>query len=155
MQGVRKRFDRELWLVNDALARDGVRSLFKKFPKLELREHPNSKKVDLQVFKNGVHVANIETEIKKVWKTKEFPYESIQFPERKKKFCKFEGVSTIFLMWNSDSSAYLSVVDDDLLASPLKEVPNKYVYKGEFFFQVPIENAAFDLKTSLKKIGVI
>jgi hypothetical protein len=151
----KKRFDRDLWLENDAKARKGVESIFNSISELEIRPHKDSRKVDLEIFKNGQHVANIETEVKRVWKAKEFQYATIQFPERKKKFCELDK-PTIFVMWNYDMDSYLAVASEDLLASPCVEVPNKYVFKGEKFFQVPIEKAAANNVTAiLKKLNIL
>jgi hypothetical protein len=56
-------------------------------------------------------------------------------------------------MLNADQSAYLAIKDKVLLASPKKEVPNKYVFKGELFFQVPKDQVVFnDLLKVLKEV---
>ena len=152
---VRKKFDRDLWKENDKKARKGVEKLISKFKGLEVRPHKDHRKVDLELFKNGKHIANVETEIKRVWKAKQFQYESVQFPERKKKFCGLEK-PTIFVMFNFDMDNYLVVTDTDLINSPVKEVPNKYVYKDEYFFQVPLDNVYMgNIKEALKEIGVL
>jgi len=151
---VRKRFDRELWLENDKKARGACEKLFSEFENLEVKPHKDHRKVDLEVFLNGEHIANVETEIKRVWKSKEFQYESVQFPERKRKFCELEK-PTIFIMWNSNLSSYLVVTGRDLVNSPSVEVPNKYVYKGEYFFQVPLKKVYMnDIDSALEKIGL-
>lgn len=151
---VRKRFDRELWLENDIKAREAVEKIFQGLNNFEVRPHRDHRKVDLEVFKKGVHVANVETEIKRVWRSPDFKYDSVQFPERKKKFTVLEK-PTLFVMFNHDTSNYLVVTDQDLAASPCVEVPNKYVYSGELFFQVPVEEVFFDeIMKPLRKIGV-
>lgn len=152
---IRKRFDRDLWLENDAKARKAVENLFSKFENIEVKPHKDHRKVDLEVFIDGEHVANVETEIKRVWKAENFQYESVQFPERKKKFCELDK-PTLFIMWNFDTSSYLVVAGSDLTESPCVEVPNKYVYKGEKFFQVPLNKVHFnDISTALKNTGII
>jgi hypothetical protein len=144
-----KRFDKELYKQNDDLAREAVKKA------LVGTEHSvidNSKKtgVDLFVYKNGVHVLNIECEIKRVWKTPEFKYLTVQIPCRKEKYAVLE-VPTLFVMFNEDQSSYLVIRDLDLLASERKEVPNKYVFKGEMFFQVPVEKVVFNDLTKVLK----
>ena len=95
---------------------------------------------------------NVETEVKRVWKNKDFEYDSVQFPERKAKFAKLE-VPTLFVMFNEKLSAYLVVKDKDLLKSPCVEVPNRYCYKGEYFYQVPLKKVKFnEIKSTIKEI---
>jgi hypothetical protein len=146
-----KPFDKNLYGQNDYLARNSVKKIFKG---TDLKIVDNSKKtgVDLFVYKGEKHVLNIECEIKRVWKTKDFPYSSVQIPQRKQKYTNLE-VPTLFVMFNNNQSSYLVIKDSDLLISPKKEVPNKYVYKGEIFFQVPIELVKFnDLTNVIKEI---
>ena len=147
---MRKRFDKELYEANDKLAREKVRALT---PNFDVRDNPKKRDVDLMVFdKAGNHVANIETEIKRVWKGPDFAYTNVQFPERKAKYAKLDK-PTIFVMFNEDQSAFLVVKDTALLSSPCVEVPNKYVYKGELFFQVPLDKVTFnDISSILQEI---
>lgn len=148
---VRKRFDRELYNENDTPAKDYVKELFKDS---EYRIVDNKKKtgVDLFVYKDGQHLCNLECEIKRVWKTKDFPYESVQVPERKSKFFKLDK-PTILVMLNADKSAYLAIKQENLNSSPLKEVPNKYVWKGELFYQVPLDKVTMnDLLSVVKEV---
>lgn len=142
MKPVRKRFDRNLHDQNDMPAKDSLNKLLENS---EYKIVPNSKKtgVDLFLFKDGKHMLNIECEVKRVWVTKEFPYESIQIASRKGKYLGADK-PTIFVMFNKDHSSYLVIKDKDLAASPLKEVPNKYVWKGEFFYQVPKDKVSFN-----------
>lgn len=139
---MRKRFDPELYRINDQLAKECVKSIVDK-RKYKVEENPKKRGVDLLVYNKGIHVFNIETEIKRVWKDKDFKYDSVQFPERKDKFCELE-VPTLFVMFNADQSAYLVVKDKDLLKSPRVEVPNRYCYKEEYFFQVPLKKVVFN-----------
>lgn len=142
MNSVRKRFDRELYDQNDELARGVVKKLLAG-TEYQVIDNPKKRGVDLLLYKNSQHIANIECEIKKVWKEKEFPYESIQIPERKEKYTQLDK-PTIFVMANADQSAFVAISQTALLKSPKKEVPNKYVYKGEYFFQVPKDQASFN-----------
>lgn len=147
---MRKRFDKELYEANDKLAKETLTGLL---PNFDVRENPKKRDVDLLVYdKDGNHVANIETEIKRVWKGPDFKYDNVQFPERKAKYAKLDK-PTVFVMFNEDLSKFLVVKDKDLLSSPCVEVPNKYVYKGEQFFQVPIDKVTFnDISSILKEI---
>jgi hypothetical protein len=148
---IRKRFDTNLYSQNDSVARAKIKELFEGS---DYKIVDNAKKtgVDLFVYKNGTHILNIECEIKRVWKTKDFPYESVQIPERKNKYFKLDK-PTIFVMFNDDQSAYLAIKGKDLESSPLKEVPNKYVWKGELFFQVPLDKVTLnDILSVVKEV---
>lgn len=151
--GHRKRFDRDLYEKYDKLAKESVISLIDK-RKYRVEENPKKRGVDLQVYKRktGELVLNIETEVKRVWKEKEFQYDSVQFPERKAKFAKLTE-PTLFVMFNQDQSAFLVVKDKDLLKSPCVEVPNRYCFKEEYFYQVPLKKVSFnDIKSVIKEI---
>lgn len=138
----RKRFDPALYAENDAIARTTVKDLLKG-TEFQVLDNPKKRGVDLLVYKDSEHIANIECEIKKVWKGEDFPYESVQIPERKQKYAELEK-PTIFVMLNNDKSQYLALSGATLLGSPKKEVPNKYVYSGEHFFQVDKTQVVFN-----------
>jgi len=147
---VNKYFDRELFAANDKLAKDCTKKLLDK-RKYSIKENPKKRGVDLLVYNKGEHIFNIECEIKRVWKDKEFKYDTVQFPERKEKYALLEK-PTYFVMFNADQSQYLVVRDKDLLKSPKAEVPNKFVYKGEYFFQVPLKKVFMnDIKKAIKE----
>lgn len=139
---VTKRFDKELFEQNDKLIKDKVLELFSN-TNLELRPGKNRYSVDFEVFKEGHHFINCEVERKKLWTGPNFPYQNIQFPSRKKKFTELDK-KTIFFMFNKECSHYLTVQSDDLAASPLVMVRNKYVPVGEYFFQVDVSKAKFN-----------
>jgi hypothetical protein len=147
----RKRFDPTLYSENDEIARNFVKNVLKG-SEYQVIDNPKKRGVDLLLYKNSVHIANIECEIKKVWKTPDFPYENVQIPERKEKYAILDK-PTVFVMLNGDQSQYLAIRDKTLLASPKKEVPNKYVFKGELFFQVPKDQVVFN--DLLKVLGEI
>lgn len=150
---MRKRFDPALHADTDTPARDRVKEILKDSG-FNVIDNPKKRGVDLLVYNDkGKHVANIECEIKLLWKGKDFPYENVQFPERKEKYAISE-VPTVFLMHNADRTEYLTVTGDVLISSPKKEVPNKYVYKGEYFFQVPKDKVKFNQLLEVLK-GVI
>jgi len=152
MMGKRKHFDRELYNKNDKLAKECTRAIIKKHKNFKVEENEKKRGVDLLLYYKGKHVANIECEIKRVWKTKKFFYPSIQIPERKEKFTGLDK-PTIFIVFNNDQSSYMAIEEKNLLASPKKEVPNRFVYKGEYFFQVPRRKAVQDsMKSILKRL---
>lgn len=146
-----KRFDRELYQMYDQLAKEKVNTIIDK-RRFKLQENPKKRGVDLFLLNKGEHILNIETEIKRVWKDKEFQYDTVQIPERKKKFTNLE-LPTLFVMFNADQSSYLVIKDTDLVKSPLKEVPNRYVFKEEYFYQVPLKKVVFnDINKVIKEV---
>jgi len=142
MENKSKRFDRELFEQNDKLVRSRVREVMSNNSTFELRDNPKKLGVDIQVFHNNEHVCNIELERKKVW-TGEFKYNTLQIPFRKKKYCELDK-PTYFVVFNKDLDNYMVIYQDILVNSEVKEVPNKYVYSGELFFQVDISKVGFN-----------
>lgn len=148
---VRKRFDKELYERNDKIAKEAVLNLLDS-TELHVIENTKKTQVDLLAYNSEDHVFNIECEIKRVWKDKNFQYDSVQFPERKAKYANLDK-PTLFVMFNNDLTSYLVVKSEDLISSPCVEVPNKYMYKGEKFFQVPLDKVYFnDIITPIKEI---
>lgn len=139
----RKRFDPTLHADNDSLCRNAVKDLLKD-TEYNVVPNPKQRGVDLLIYdKNGKHIANIECERKLVWSGSEFKYDDINFPHRKEKYAVLEK-PTIFIMFNKEIDNYLTVTGDILINSPLKEVPNKYLYKGELFYKVPKDKVKFN-----------
>lgn len=144
-----KRFDPQLWAENDEKARTAVKNLFKD-SEYRILDNKAKRGVDLLGYKNNELAFHVETEIKQAWKDKEFPYKTVQIPERKRKYAVLGTKPTYFVMFNKDQTSYLVIRDADLLASPVVEVPNRYVYQGEKFFQVPIEKVQFNTIKEIK-----
>jgi len=139
-----KRFDPELYRENDERAKAALRKVLGDSVTYTIQDNPKKRGVDLLVFNGDKHIFNIEVEVKKVWASGvTFPYNTVQFPERKEKYAKLE-VPTLFVMFNKDQTKYLAVTDRDLIESPKVMVSNKYVRTGENFFQVPKDKVFFD-----------
>lgn len=137
-----KKFSKKLHEQNDKKAREIAKEFFSKYG-YELRDNPDQYGVDLLAYdETGEHVMYVEVEIKRVWKSGEFPYGSVQFPERKWKFCNLDK-PTAFFMLSNDCKRALLVTGKDLVASPLKPVSNVYMKKNENFFQVPLNKVTF------------
>jgi len=132
---IRKRFDRELFNETDGTARDSAKKYWISLGHT-VEDHPDRYAVDL-IVDTGLETFYCEVEIKKVWKGVEFKYDTLQIPERKSKFAKLDKPA-YFMIFNNERSHAFICSHTDLLDSPVVEVPNKYVYKGEMFFQVPI-----------------
>lgn len=106
---------------NDARAKAKLIELMKITPGYKtctLVEPKDPYTVDFHVYRNGGHFANIEVEVKKTWKTKEFTYSDIQLLPRKKKFWEDEthnlGRPTMFVMFNQDLSNHLVILSDKM-----------------------------------------
>jgi hypothetical protein len=146
---VTKKFDKKLFDANDPKARELAIKFFKKSQGFAAKPNPDKYGVDLLLFKEDKHVAFAECEIKRVWKGKDFPYGSVQFPERKAKYVYQNNLPVVFIMFNADCNRALLVNGQDLLKSKLVQVPNVYVKSEECFFQVPLDKVTFiDIETT-------
>ena len=105
-------------------------------------KNPKRYAVDLLIYKDDVHVFNVEAEVKSHWK-KDFQFGDVQFCEREQKYAMLDK-PTYFVMFNNDLSQFLVVKDKDLIASPLKEIPNRRHFSGEYFFKVPLSRVTFN-----------
>jgi hypothetical protein len=149
--GKHKRFDPGLFAANDAICKHRATALLLTLG-YEVKLPKNSRTVDLEVFSSGELNFHLECEKKNVWTTPDFKYDSVQFPERKLKYVtKFPRM--VFLMFNADLTAWLSITGASLAASPLKEVYNKFSGSGEMFFQVPLIEVDFNnLSATIRKL---
>lgn len=136
----RKRFDRELFDKYDKAAREATTRVLKA-KGYDVIEHPDRYAQDLIAYMPlDDYEFHVECEVKRVWKELEFPYDSVQLPQRKQKF--FDG-KTQFYIWNEPLTRAASFWDFDIADLTPVEVPNKYMYKDEYFFQIPLEMVVF------------
>lgn len=133
----RKPFNKELFENNDKTAREITKSFYKDRYGFSINDNPNIYGADL-MWENHL----IECEIKNVWKDDIFPYSNVQIPERKSKIFLHRDFWE-FIMINNNLTVLLSLDKEQILSSPIVEVNNKYISKGEYFYQVPIEFAKF------------
>jgi len=145
----RKRFDRELYDQYDAIA--------KKYATNELQElgfvvepHPLKTKVDLIVKRDDTPIFYVECEIKKAL-DKPFEYDTLQLPHRKEKFCNLD-LPTLFMLFCTKGESYFCVWDKEVVSSNVVEVANKYMYSGEFFFQIPLAKTYRRAEDALGKL---
>lgn len=139
---MRKRFDKELHDTYDKLGRDTVKSFVSSFWSMQAVDNPNRYGVDLHLYNNDILVGFAEVEVRLSWKTLEFPYEDLNVPERKRKLLEQE-LPTYFFSINKDATALFHCEAKDVLSCEVKEVANKYVYKGEQFFKVPLDRLKY------------
>ena len=131
----RKKFDYTLFKQNDKLAREVGKAYWKSLDRTAI-DNPDRYGPDLVV--DGVYYC--EMEIKRAWKGKEFKYKTCQIPHRKAKYLDFNkyGRTTHFFIINNEQEFAFFIKGEDVEASPVVEVPNRYVPSGEMFFQVPL-----------------
>jgi len=132
----RKGFDRALFEKYDKAAKEATIA----FLGSGAREYTENRYAQDIIYQGYERELFAECEVKRVWKGWDFPYDSVQLPERKKKF--FDK-PTLFFIWNEDctrAATFWSHMIEDL--EPV-EVPNRYIRKGEYFFQVPLERVIF------------
>lgn len=130
----KKRFDKSLYNLYDELAKDATK-LYSEGQGQTLTDNPDKYRQDLVA--DG-HL--VECEVKIVWDSEEFPYDTVQLPQRKQKF--FDK-TTKFFIWNKSLTKAATFWSDDIKDLEPVEVPNKYVYKGEYFFQIPLDLVEF------------
>ena len=102
----------------------------------DVKDNPDTYGPDL-IVDTGTERFYGEVEIKRVWSGKDFAYDTLQIPGRKKKFIGLD-MPTRFIVFNAEQSHGFLCTCVQLAASPVVEVANKYVYSGEMFYQVPI-----------------
>lgn len=129
---MRKRFDEKLYNRNDPAKLLAI-DFFKSKNKTAV-VNPDQYGIDLIVDEEFY----CEVEVKHTWKGKTFTFPTLQIPERKDKFAVLDK-PVMFMVFNSDKSYAFLVKGKDILDSPLVEISNKYVNKGEKFFQIPVD----------------
>lgn len=133
----RKGFDRALFEKYDTKAKEATIE----FLGGDAREYTENRyKQDIIYTGADGQELFAECEVKRVWHGWDFPYDSVQLPQRKQKF--FDK-PTLFFIWNEPvdrAATFWSYMIEDL--EPV-EVSNRYIRKGEFFFQVPLDKVIF------------
>lgn len=140
-----KRFDKRLFEENDTQCRNRVKELFNG-TKYVIEDNPKRYGVDLLVKEGDDVVFYIETERKMLasWNDEKFPYDDIQLPERKSKFCSLDK-PVYFIMFNHDFGNFLTFSSETVLTSPQEQVYNKYNNNGkELFFKIPVDKVTFN-----------
>jgi len=141
---VRKKFDRNLYnKTNTKAIRAGVSYL--KSQDHSILDKKETYGPDIISEKNGVlHYTEVETKL--VW-SGDWPvtWEDVRIPERKSRLialAKSKNASLNFFIFNKEYTKAWQIRGDVVASCPLKEIPNRYVSKGEFFFIIPINRAA-------------
>lgn len=141
MIGKRKRFDKALHDAHDPKSRKIVKDFFKRKYNVILTDNPNKRKTDL-IKENG-HL--VEVEHRMVWKEYGFPYDTINFLERKAHHFQNTPFDYVILSCNYSRIGIIEekVLKKYLTDEYLVESPNKYVYSGEYVYKIPIAEFQF------------
>lgn len=142
MRGLNKPFSKSLHAKNDPKSRKLVKAFFAEWD-IVLIDHPNKYDIDL-ITEDGKVRVEVERRIN--WKTGlKFPFNTVHILERKKKF--FETGNTHYCIVSDDykfmgfiSGAIIKEYMDDKY---LIENPNRFVKKGEYAYDIPVEKFEF------------
>lgn len=140
-----KQFDQKLHDDNDPETRKVVlyylQSLYG-IPEHHYVENPD--KYGIDIIQRGLieTISGIEVERRHNWTGDYFPFDTINIPERKKKFSNM-GFPTYYIATNKELTRGIIIDITDINIFPLKENKNKYVAEGEMFYSVPISAATY------------
>ena len=133
---VKKRFCQDLFKENDEPAREAGKRYWDSVDGVRVEDNPDKYGPDL-IVNTMAGSFYCEVEIKKIWKGKEFQYDTLQIAERKGKYLSLP-LPVSYIVFNDDQTYGYLCQGSVLADSPLVEVPNKYNWSGEMFYQIPI-----------------
>ena len=140
---VKKKCDRQLYNMVNPKSVDAGKKYLKSIGH-RITSTKEDMKVDIRSSKDGKQYLT-EVEVKLVWDG-EWPkhWKDIQLSERKRRlieYAKKREKDLCFLIFNKSFTSAWKIDSDILDDCELKEVPNRFVSKGEYFFIVPTEKA--------------
>ena len=144
MKGIRKPFSQEEYDRSDAFGKDAVAGFLEQELYIEVRVPVENYGPDIEVYWQDNLIAYHEVEVRRNWKSdqEDFPYSTIHIPARKSRLielAKKEGAKLYFWSVREDGMKAMFVDSDDVTEDRLVEVPNKRVWKGEYFYDIPSE----------------
>ena len=137
---IRKPFSQQLHEENDPKARQAVIQ-FVTQQGLSAKENPNIYGIDLSI--SGIAASGyvyddmpVEVERRECWKNNSFPFPTVHIPARKKKFFK---TNILYAIVNKTYNKFMFCCSDHIINHELREVSNKYIAEGEYFYDVPLK----------------
>ena len=143
MQGIRKKFSQDLYNKNDEVAKIAVTNYLKKIYSIVIIR-PENYNADILVIPFIEPPFLVEAGIKYGWLGNEFPknWPDVQIESRKDKYLN-ENLKVFYFILSKDLKRAFVVDGINLKEEFLKEVPNKYVSNGEYFYKIPIKLGKF------------
>jgi hypothetical protein len=139
MRGAYKKFSNTLFREHDSKARDKAIEFFANNG-LVAKPNTNDFGVDLLIEdETGATLYFAEVEVKNNWQSGEFPFSTLNIPERKGKYATMYKNRMFWLVFNKDVTKMLLVTTEAMRHAKLVEVGNKFIADGELFYQVPVE----------------
>lgn len=133
-----KPFSKSLYETNDGAKHQIVDWL--KLQNFDAWINPDQYGIDILAEKNGKQY-EFEVEVKHNWRGKTFPYDEIDFPNRKLKVAK-PTLQNFFVMLNHERNRTLVISGQTFLSSPIVKKDTIYT-KNESFIRVPVDQAKF------------
>jgi hypothetical protein len=130
-----KPFNQKVHDACDPPAREAVRKYIKTTWDLNAWHNPDKYAVDLIIERNKEAIGYAEIEMRD-WD--QCPFNTIHIPKRKDKLFDNDKRTIYFVVSKSIERAWY--VDSQLIKnSSVREIPNKAVSQGEYFYDVPIK----------------
>lgn len=122
MKHQNKKFERDLYDISDGPGRNAAIGLFTQFNFKLCEDQEKFSSHDL-VFSRKNQTLLLEVEVKRIWNDTEFPFSSVDIPERKK-----HSKAGIYVMFNNQTNRALIVAMDTIKNSQVvrKNTRNKY-----------------------------
>ena len=141
MIGIRKPFSNSLFKQNDPKSRVLVKKFFADRG-IKLVDHPDRYDIDL-ITEDGKF--KVEIEHRKSWKLPKFKFPTVNILERKGEY--FKKGETHYCILSNDFK-HIGFIPADKIQKFIKpkflrEIPNKFVSKGEYAYQIPVNKFEF------------
>lgn len=143
-----KPFEQSLHDENDLPAREVVKKFYDRWFWATLVDNPDKYGVDLVTSDYSL---SVEVERRPVWESGEFPFEMVNFLQRKTKFFVNSPYVLADYAIVSKDLKRVGIVNqldilDIILTTKATEKPNRYVNDSEFFYEIPRKRFAwFDI----------
>lgn len=115
-----------------SLGKDVVKRFATSFWDVEVIDNSNKRGVDLVFLKDGVPSAYANVEVRRSWKTKDFPHLYLNVPVHKKKLLDNNDLPTYFFSVNEDGTAMFHCSAETIIES------DEDIDAGEKFYKVPL-----------------